>query len=97
MKFCRQCGKTVAIFNDSDLELCSGCTPEKSGKSDRSALEKKCFEDLLTATVRISDGKILLESEGGVLLWSGAGDRSHPLESILDRGSRILAIRRKKR
>jgi len=97
MKFCRQCGKTVAIFNNSDRELCLDCDARKAVKEDRPAAEKKDSADLLAASLSIKDGKIVLESREGMLLWSGSGGQPHTLKTILDRASRILTIRQRRR
>ncbi len=97
MKFCRQCGKTVAIFDDSGSELCPVCAAEKTAAKDRFEAEMIGPANLLDATVCIKDDTIILESREGLLLWSGGGDRRHSLKTMLDRASKILAIRKKKR
>jgi len=96
MKFCIQCGKTVAIFSNSDRELCPDCDKRKAVNEDRPAAAKNDSADLLAATLSIKDGKIFLESREGMLLWSGTGGQPHTLKTILDRASRILAIRQRR-
>jgi len=96
MRFCSGCGKTISILNDSDAELCKTCRPGNSTVLPTQQNSGVC-SDLLSTTIRVEDGKILLESREGWLLWSGDCTAKHTFESMTSRAGRILTIRNKQK
>lgn len=53
--------------------------------------------DIFSATFSYVDGKIMLKSEEGWILWSGSADQEHSLQTIIDRAAPILKIRSKRK
>lgn len=97
MKFCRQCGQALAILDRSILALCPACTLESQKKKAVVVGNTDSSADIVAyATISVRDGKIVIESKEGWLLWSGSDKTGHSLQQILDRASRILKIRTRK-
>jgi hypothetical protein len=96
MRFCRQCGRTLAILNDSKAEYCNDCIADTAAGAPRAAQETPRHLELLSATLSVKDGKIVLESQEGWLLWSGQDDKPHSFKLIVDQAAHILKIRKRK-
>lgn len=97
MRFCSGCGKTISILNNSDAEFCPDCVPENKLKTTVPKQKAENGSDLDSTTFSIKDGKLVLESDEGWLLWSGDLRQQHSFETIKDRASRILKIRRRQK
>lgn len=96
MKFCRQCGRTLAILQDSSSHYCKSCTVAGRDNAQPSSPPAKADDDILAAHLSLKNGKIVLESKEGWLLWSGSDTASHSLQAILDRAAPILKIRKRR-
>ncbi len=92
MKFCIKCGKTVSVLNDSASDLCTNCSDKKTEKAGDSK-----NSDLNSATFSTENGKLILKSKEGWLLWSGAANEIHSFHKITEKAERILNIRNKHR
>jgi len=97
MKFCSKCGSTLSILNDHSGDLCQRCAPPSPSKQVDSRVIDHDFEAIGSATLSVKDGKIMLESKEGWLLWSGAAPQAHTLKTILDRANLILKIRKRQK
>jgi len=53
--------------------------------------------DIFSATLSYVDGKIMLKSKEGWILWSGSAAQEHSLQTIIDRAAPILKIRSKRK
>ena len=96
MKFCQQCGQTLSILTNSSNEYCEKCTPapvESPPVDDKTEQPP----DIYSATFSCVDGKIMLKSKEGWILWSGNADHEHSLQNIIDRAVPILKIRSKRK
>ncbi len=94
MKFCTSCGKAVSIFDTTDVELCRKC----SVKENQTVVPGNANNiDLNGATFSAENGKLLLKSKEGWLLWSGSANELHSFQAISEKAKRILKIRRKKK
>jgi hypothetical protein len=96
MKFCRQCGRTLAILQDSSSHYCKSCTAAGLDNLQQSSPPAKADDDILAAQLSIKNGKIVLESKEGWLLWSGSDTASYSLQAIIDRAAPILKIRKRR-
>jgi len=98
MKFCRQCGQTLPLLENLKEEYCSQCTIARAEQlsTEDTTVKKEENPDIFSTTLSCKDGKIMLTSKEGWLLWSGAKDEQHSLQQILDRSTSILKIRQKR-
>ena len=99
MKFCRRCGKSLPLFANRQEEDCPQCTQATASHQsleDTTANTRENSE-IFSATLSCRDGRIMLTSKEGWLLWSGAEHETHTLQHMLDRSAAILAIRQKRR
>ena len=96
MKFCRQCGRTLAILQESSNDYCKSCTATGLDNMQTSPPTVKEDDDILAAHLSVKNGKIVLESKEGWLLWSGSDTASHSLQAIFERAAPILKIRRRR-
>ncbi len=96
MKFCRQCGRTLAILQDSSSNYCTSCTAVGRNQTEPSPPTTPADSDIPAAHLSVKNGKIVLESKEGWLLWSGSDTSSHSLQAILERAAAILKIRKRR-
>jgi hypothetical protein len=96
MKFCQQCGQTLSILAHSSSDYCTECTaaPEKSPAEN---IQVDQPPDIYSAFFTCTDGKIVLKSKEGWILWSGSAENEHCLQTIIDRADAILKIRSKRK
>ena len=104
MKFCTSCGSALEFFEFLDGELCSNCLKNKeSGKqADPSPplsapSPQENFTDMEDVVLAFEDGKLVLKSSEGWVLWSGPASERHKMKTILKRARQILKIRKKRR
>lgn len=96
MKFCQQCGQTLSILTNTNSDYCTECTarPEKPPTANVNVEQPP---DIFSAIFACADGKILLKSKEGWILWSGSAENEHSLKTIIDRADAILKIRSKRK
>jgi len=96
MKFCLKCGRTLAILEQTGDQFCEKCRAASTVDAP-AAVEENGIQQLLTATLSLKKGRLVLESTEGWLLWSGADDQPHSLQSIVDRAGKILKIQKRQK
>ncbi len=98
MIFCKVCGEALNLFATHDEEVCYSCL-KKGIPPERSAVVRvKEKQDLLAdAVLSHEEGKLVLRSAEGWVLWSAPDQTSYGLETILTRARRICEIRNKRR
>jgi len=94
MRFCIDCGKAVAIFDNSAADLCIKCA---NLEATTKIAKKTNTIDLNSATFSTENGKLILQSKEGWLLWSGNIDGPHSFQAITEKATRILHIRKKRK
>jgi len=94
MRFCTTCGKTISILNDSGADLCQSCKTPAPKSSPHNEPPPNTV-DLSSTKLSVKNGKLILESEEGWLLWSGDKLQQHSMGTITERASRILKIRKR--
>ncbi|MBU1138627.1 MAG: hypothetical protein KKD01_04070 [Proteobacteria bacterium] len=98
MKFCKDCGGVLNLFGNNSAELCSSCIQHT----------KKCLPtvpetatdniDLIgDAVLTYENGKIVLRSKEGWLLWSASGETQTELTAVLKTAKLIYEIRNKRK
>ena len=105
VKFCTSCGSALEFFEFLDGELCSSClknrqsdkeanpsiaVPEENGKHESLA-------DMEKAVLSFENGKLILKSPEGWILWSGPANEKHQIKTVLGRARQILKIRKKRK
>ncbi|MEE4243296.1 MAG: hypothetical protein V2I36_17675 [Desulfopila sp.] len=95
MKFCRNCGRTIALLQDSSTEYCEKCASAAQDNTLSSSQAVEADRNILSAFLSVKNGKIVLESEEGWLLWSGSDSVPHSLPAILERATHIFNIRKR--
>jgi hypothetical protein len=98
MIFCKECGGALNLFQIHDEEVCYTCLRKGIKQEQKAAPARVAEEDdpLLTAAVSHEDGKIVLRSPEGWILWSCPDSEAHSLTSIISRARRIHQIRSKR-
>lgn len=59
--------------------------------------ETETSPDIFSATLTYVDGKLMLKSKEGWILWSGSAEQEYSLQAIIDRAAPILKIRSKRK
>ncbi len=95
MKFCEKCGKTIAILNGTNRNMCSNCSKHLISQ-DQSASAHPISDMLGECQLSVTDSQILLHSPEGWLLWNGDIAKSYTLASIATHADKILSIRSKR-
>lgn len=103
MQFCSDCGAILNLFEFATRELCTDCFQKQAPpKTEVPAPPVEpiaptgvcnCTKLPETATLLQSDGKIIITSVEGWILWSGPIDQHHQLQTVLKRAGQIYAIR----
>lgn len=94
MKFCQRCGQTLSVLEEPDQQLCEPCF---SAPEPITPVQEEDADDINTAVLSQVDGKIVLKSKKGWLLWSGNAEEQHSLQQILKRAAHILKVRSKRK
>ncbi len=98
MKFCKDCGGVLNLFENNTSELCSSCVQHK--KQPLSKVHKPITDnnDLLGETVfTYENGKIILRSKEGWLLWSASGEAETEMKTVLKTARFIYEVRKKRK
>lgn len=103
MQFCAECGAILNLFEFATRELCTDCfqkqapakteTPPPPPAPVIPAGVCNCTKLPENVNLLLSDGKIVIRSEEGWILWSGSIDQPHQLQMALKRAGKIYAIR----
>jgi len=100
MRFCTACGTALELFEFLDGELCTSClkdSEKKPASSGKTQSAKNVGHRLLPqAVVAVEEGKLVIKSPEGWVLWSGSLDDDHQLDTILSQAERIHTIRMKR-
>ncbi len=98
MKFCANCKKTLILFEFHEDGLCNNClTLRKEKVKPIKANPKQDYLDLSDCILSCENGKVILSTSEGLILWSSPVEEKNKLGNILDRAQRILKIRSKRR
>jgi len=98
MIFCKVCGGALNLFETHDEEVCYACLKKGITKQKPAPVRQEDEEDLLAnAYLGHEEGKFVLRSQEGWVLWSAPDSETYRLEVILARARRICEIRKKSR
>lgn len=98
MKFCKDCGGVLNLFGDNSSELCSSCVQRNTKPLATVPEPVPDSKDLLgEAVLAYENGKILLRSKEGWLLWSASGETQTELAAVLKAARLIYEIRQKRK
>jgi hypothetical protein len=97
MKFCKTCGNALNLFETHDEEVCYACL-KKGLKEEKPPHVQETGNGALLSNALFSheEGKLVLRSPEGWILWSAPDSETHSLGSIQIRAKRIHEIRRKR-
>jgi hypothetical protein len=97
MKFCKDCGNALNLFETHDEEVCYTCL-RKGLQEEKPAPVQETGNGalLLDALFSHEDGKLVLRSPEGWILWSAPDSETHSLGTIQMRAKRIHEIRKKR-
>ena len=97
MKFCKDCGGVLNLFGNNTSELCSSCIQHSKQQAAKTSEPATDSHELLAETVlTYKNGKILLHSKEGWLLWSASGETETELKTMLKTAKLIYKIRKKR-
>lgn len=97
MIFCKECGGALNLFETHNEEVCYACL-RKGIKEEQKPLPVVAsdVDPLLAAILSHEEGKMILRSPEGWVLWSAPDGEYHSLNSIINRARRIHQIRSKR-
>jgi hypothetical protein len=98
MIFCKVCGGALNLFETHNEEVCYSCLKKGIKQEKPPPLREKEDEDpLANASLEHEEGKFVLRSAEGWVLWSAPDTEVYRLDAILARARRICEIRNKRR
>ncbi len=98
MIFCKICGGALNLFETKDEEVCYSCLKKGIEQEKPVPTREKEKEDPLSeALLGYEEGKLVLRSVEGWVLWSAPDTEAYKIEDILSRARRICEIRNKRR
>ncbi len=98
MEFCKECGGALILFENNNSGLCSSCNLHyKKGVSKASESARGNADLPGDAVFTYEDGKILLRSKEGWLLWSASAEKQTELNTVLKSAKLIYEIRKKRK
>ena len=99
MRFCKECGTVLNLFDPSDKEFCSACTKyeKKQAPTPEAKKDTKDPTTLLSDTeLSYENDKLVLRSKEGWEIWSAPASEKKTLGEILARAGKIYQIRLKR-
>jgi len=98
MIFCKVCGGALNLFETHNEEVCYSCLKKGIKEQEPAPVRKKKADDpLVEALLGHEEGKLVLRSAEGWILWSAPDNEKYKLDAILARARRICEIRNKRR
>ena len=98
MKFCKACGQALNLFETQDEDICHSCLKKKIEKEKPAPVrEKGEAPPLGEMFLGYEEGKLVLRSPEGWVLWSGPDTETYRMEDILIRARKICEIRNKRK
>jgi hypothetical protein len=99
MIFCKVCGEALNLFETRDEEVCYTCLRKGIQQEPPAPVVRETGNADFLAEVLLGheDGKLVVRSPEGWILWSAPDSETHSLGAILARAGRIHEIRKKRR